>query len=338
MGVVVQDYQSKISPRNVEFADKIRGYAKQYNIVGVVDVTGLPAPQFQRIRSSLQSTAKVLIVKKNLIELVLTELEKDFPGISSLSEKCSGVVGLIFTNDNPFSLFKVIKKNKSSAPAKAGQIAPNNIVVPAGPTSFAPGPIIGELGALGIKAGINAGKVEIKEDSIVAKEGDEITANLAGVLTRLGIEPMEVGLNVKAVLEEGVIYDKSTLDIDEDAILADIVNESARANALAYGLNYITKDNIKLFLGEAARDSLGLGVGIAWPSAQTIERLLGKANAQMTGVALKLPEEQRPAGLAVQSAPVVAQEESSSAANEGSSSDEKKEEEKDSSAGLADLF
>lgn len=336
MGVVVENYKPKINPRNVEFADKIRQYSKQYDIVGVVDVTGLPALQFQRIRASLNATAKVLIVKKNIIELVLSELENEHKGITQLIDKCSGVVGLVFTNDNPFSLYKIIKKNKSPAPAKQGQIAPKDIVVPAGPTGFAPGPIIGELGALGIKAGINAGKVEIKEDSTAAKQGDEITSKLAEVLTRLEIEPMEVGLNVKAVLEDGIVYDQTTLDVDEDAILADIVNEAARAKALAYGIEYYTDENIVQFLSQTARDSLSLGVGITWPESDTVPHLVRKAYAQMSGVAFALPEEQRPAGLAAAS-PVVAEEESS-AANEGSSNESEENKEEEKSANLADLF
>ncbi len=336
MVVEVSSYSAKVSPRNKVFADKIRAYAKQYNIVGVVDVTGLPAPQFQRIRASLKKTAEVLIVKKNLIELVLGELEETHKGISELASKCSGVVGLVFTNDNPFSLYKFIKKNKSSAPAKSGQVAPNDIVVPAGPTSFAPGPIIGELGALKIKAGINAGKVEIKEDSLVAKEGDEISADLAGVLTRLGIEPMEVGLNLKAIFEEGTIYGKDVLDVDEDAMLADLKAEALRSFHLSIGIEYYTKENMPHFVGQAARDSLGLGVGIAYPAAETIKQLVSKANAQGSGVAMTLPEELRPAGLAVAAAPVAAATTESAEANEG-----KKEEEAapaDAAVGLGDLF
>ena len=171
-------YKPKVSPRNKEFVQKIKTLAKGHSILGIVDVTGLPAPQFQRIRGSLKKTAEVLIVKKNLIELTFNDLEKEFPGVSKLLEKCSGVVGLVFTNDNPFTLYKFVSKNKAAAPAKAGAVAPKDIIVPAGPTSFSPGPIIGELGAFKIKAGINAGKVEIKEDSLVAKEGEEIVVIL----------------------------------------------------------------------------------------------------------------------------------------------------------------
>lgn len=329
-------YQPKISPRNEVFADRIRSFAKKYSIIGILDVEGLPAPQFQRIRASLKKNAEVLIVKKNLIKLVLGELEKTYPGIKELESSMNGIVGLVFTNDNPFTLYKFVKKNKSAAPAKAGSVAPKDIIVPAGPTSFAPGPIIGELGAFKIKAGINAGKVEIKEDSIVAKEGDVITAKLAGILTRLGIEPMEVGLNIKAVFEEGTLYTRSVLDVDEDAILADLMGLASDAAKLAYGLKYVTKDNVSMFIGDATRDSLGLGVGIAYPAAETLSKLFAKANAQMSGVASQLPEDIRPAGLAT-AAPVAAAGQDSANANEEPQTEEKKPEE-DSSMSLGGFF
>lgn len=332
----LENYNPKINARNQDFAQRIRNFALKYSIIGILDVEGLPAPQFQRIRASIKKDAEVLIVKKNLISIVCKELEEKFPTISELDNYSNGVVGLIFTNANPFTLFKTVQKNKSSAPAKAGSIAPKDVIVPAGPTGFAPGPIIGELGALKIKAGINAGKVEIKEDSIAVKEGEVITPKLAEILTRLGIEPMEVGLNIKAIYEEGTIYNRRVLEVDEEVILADIVNEAARAHFLSIGLEYYTSENITHFVSKAGRDTLGLGVGIAYPAAETINLLLSKANSQMAGVASTLPSELQPAGLVVAQQPVASQ------ANEGSSQasqEEVKEEKKeDSAAGLADLF
>ncbi|MCH8519495.1 MAG: 50S ribosomal protein L10 [Nanoarchaeota archaeon] len=332
----LENYNPKINARNQDFAKRIRDFAQKYSIIGILDVEGLPAPQFQRIRASIKKDAEVLIVKKNLISIVCQELETKFPTISELNNYSNGVVGLIFTNANPFTLFKTVQKNKSSAPAKPGSIAPKDVIVPAGPTGFAPGPIIGELGALKIKAGINAGKVEIKEDSVAVKEGNVISPKLAEILTRLGIEPMEVGLNIKAIYEEGTIYDRGVLEVDEGAIIADIANEAARAHFLSIGLEYYTIENITHFISTAGRDSLGLGVGVAYPAAETINLLLSKANSQMAGVASTLPSELQPAGLVI-AQPVASQ------ANEGttqSSSPEEtpKEEQKDSSAGLADLF
>jgi large subunit ribosomal protein L10 len=327
-------YTAKVSPRNEMFANKIRDFSKKYSILGIVDVTGLPAPQFQKIRSSIKKTAEVLIVKRNLIKIVLTELESTYPGVSQLADKCNGVVGIVFTNDNPFTLFKFVQKNKSTAPAKGGQVAPADIVVPAGPTSFAPGPIIGELGAFKIKAGISAGKVEVKEDSIVAKEGDLISDALAGILTRLGIEPMEVGLNIKAIYEGGTIYDRTVLDVDEDAILADLKGAASDCFKLSIGLEYYTNENITHFISEASRDSLGLGVGVAYPAAETIKALLSKANAQGTGVGLSLPEENRPAGLAAAAASPVATE----VANEVSTEETKESAPAPAAGGLGGFF
>lgn len=332
-------YKAKVSPRNKVYADRIRALSEKYSIIGVLDVEGLPAPQFQRIRASIKKNAEVLIVKRNIIELVLKELEVKHKGVSALIEKASGVVGLVFTNNNPFTLFKFVAKNKSSAPAKAGAIAPKDVVVLAGPTGFSPGPIIGELGAFKIKAGIANGKVEIKEDSLVAKEGDEISEGLAAILARLGIEPMEVGLNIKAIYEEGTIYGRDTLNVDSDAILEDLKNAATECFALSVGLKYPTPENVGVFLSQGARDSLALGLEIVWPVTETISPLLSKANLQGNSLAMSLPEDIRPAGAVAQSLVPVAEVSSETPANEESKKEENKAApEVDASAGLGGLF
>lgn len=332
---MTKKYTAKISPKNKLFADKVRKLVKKYNIIGVVDVESLPAPQFQKIRATVKKTAEILIVKKNIINLVFSEIESSHNGISKLSDKMTGVVGLIFTNDNPFTMYKFIKRNKSSAPAKPGSIAPKDIVIPAGPTPFAPGPIIGELGSFKIKAGISNGKVEIKQDSLVAKEGDEISAGLAGILTRLGIEPMEVGLNIKAIYENGVIYERKVLDVDEEAILNDLREESRRAFSLSLGLGYITKENISYLIGNAGRNSISLGIGIDYPSSDTINQLLQKAKIQSNNLGAKLPEDLRPAGVELSTTV------STNVDNEEPKNEKKEEKEVpkvDAAAGLGSLF
>src|SRR3989338_1052307 len=110
---------------------------------------------------------------------------------------------LLLKKENPFSLYKILKKSKSSASAKAGQIAPRDLIVPAGPTPFTPGPVISELAAVGIKAGVEGGKVAVKVDSMIAKKGETIKPAVASMLTRLSILPMEIGLNLTAVYENG---------------------------------------------------------------------------------------------------------------------------------------
>ena len=77
-------------------------------------------------------------------------------------------------------------------------------------------------------------------------------------------------------------------------------------------------------------------MGIAYPAAETLAKLFAKANAQMSGVALTLPEDIRPAGVAA-AAPVASAEDNSATANE----EPKKEEEKpaeDAAASLGGFF
>src|SRR3989344_8566689 len=113
---------------------------------------------------------------------------------------------LIMTELDPFRLYKLLKSSKSPAFAKPGNVLPKDAMVKAGPTNFTPGPIIGELGKFGIKAGVEAGKIVIKEDKVVARAGQKVDAKMAELLIRLDIKPMEIGLNVVACYDRGTIF------------------------------------------------------------------------------------------------------------------------------------
>lgn len=270
-----------------EFAQLI----EKYPIVAAVNMENLPGKQLQNMREQLRGKVVLRMTKRRLLAKALEEAEKKKPGIKQLEGHLKGMPALLFTDENPFSLFKTLKKNKSKAPIKAGQTAPNDIVVPAGPTSFAPGPIIGELGGFGIKTGIENGKVAIKADSVVAKEGDTVSAGLAGVLTRLGIEPMEVGLALSAAFENGEIITKDVLDIDEEEYMRNIMTAVTQATNLSFNTGYPTKDTIKLLLSTAAKDALSLALDRDVLTDETAKLVLAKAQAQASSIARSLPDE-----------------------------------------------
>lgn len=235
--------------------DKKKGIVKnlskelvEYPIVGLVDMENLPAPQLQKMKQSLRGKVVLLMTKKSLIKIALKDAKKD-----ALIERIRGMPALILTKENPFKLYKLLSASKSPAPAKVGQTAIKDVIVPAGKTSFAPGPIIGELGQLGIKAGIEDGKVAIKQDKLLVKEGEVFNKKTAEVLTRLGILPMEVGLNVVAVWENGTIFDRKVLEIDDKKVLADLIRLHNESINLAVEIGYSTDDTIKILLQKAHR-------------------------------------------------------------------------------------
>jgi len=275
-------------PRVAEYKKKVvKDFSKllvEYPIVGAVNMEGLPTAQLQNMRAQLRDKVVLLMSKRRLMKIAIEDVKGKKPKIEELEPYMRGMPALLFTKENPFKLFKMLEKNKSPAPAKAGQTAPKDIVVKAGPTSFAPGPIIGELGAFGIKAGVDGGKIAIKEDKIVAKEGDIINDKLAAILTRLGIQPMEIGLDLTAVYEDGIIYTKKVLAVDESEYINKITTGHKWAFNLAFEAGYTTKDNIELFIQTAFKNSKGLAMESNFMADAVAKDLLEKAERQMLSI------------------------------------------------------
>lgn len=271
--------------------DVVKEYVKlikEFSVVGALNVEGLPTKQFQNMRATLRPEVVIKVSKRRLIKLAIEEAKKDKPGIEALEPQLKGMPALIFAKENPFKLYKKLSASKSPAPAKAGQTAPSDIVVKAGKTSFVPGPIIGELGSVGIKTSVDAGKIAIQEDSVVAKEGDEISAKLAELLTRLDIQPMEVGLDLTAVYENGTIYDKKVLAIDEVQFAKDLSNAASWALNLAVEAGFFTTETTELMITKAFNEAKALALEANVVSKDIIEQILSKAEVQMSTLKTEL--------------------------------------------------
>lgn len=275
---MTEKIQAHISKEKTKLVEELVKLINEYSVIAIVDVENLPANSLMNMRTSLRGKANIRVAKRRLIKIALEKSGKK--NIDQLSEHFRGMPAILFSNENPFSLFKTLKKSKTPAIIKAGQITPKDILVKARKTNFAPGPIIGELGAFGIKAGIDAGKVAIKEDKIVAKEGDVIKAKLAEILQRLEIRPMEIGLNLVATYENEQILTKSVLDIDEDAFLESIKQAYMDSFKLTISLTIPTKDNAVMLIQNAHKDAIALSMEQMIITDNNKEQILAKAEAQ----------------------------------------------------------
>ena len=270
----VAEYKKKI-------VNDIVKLTREYPIIGIVNMEDLPAPQLQAMRSELRGKIDLFMTKKRFMKIALDKIKDEKKGIEQLSEKFEGMPALIFTKENPFKLSKILQKSKTNAPAKAGQTAPDDIIVKAGPTPFAPGPIISELSGVGLKVGVEGGKVAVKEDSVIVKKGDKIKPKVAEILTRLDIKPMEVGLGLVAAYEDGIIYLKDILRVDEAAFNQKINLAALQAFNLAFNVTYTTKDNINLLISKAFNDAKAIGISQNILDKGIIEDLLGNAERSM---------------------------------------------------------
>jgi len=247
---------SEIKKKEVE---RLATLLKSEPIIGILDLTGLPSAQFQKIKHKLRKDLNVTVSKKSLIKLALEKIKDSKQGIEKLEKYLEKAMpALIFTKEDAFKIAKLLDKNKSSTAAKPGQIAPKDLIIPAGPTAFPPGPIIGELGAAKIKAAIEGGKVVIKEDAVIARKGEVISQKQSDMLAKFGIQPMEIGLNIVAVYQNGDVFDSEVLSIDEAEYLNRIQTAAGEALNLAVYIAYPTEDTIKILLQKAEREKLAL--------------------------------------------------------------------------------
>lgn len=256
-----------------------------YPVVAVVSLEGIGATQLQSMRAGLRAHAKVKMAKNKLLKLAIAEAAAKKPGLEKLEDAIDGQCAVVATDLNPFMLFNKLKSTQTPAAAKAGQKAPHDIVVPQGPTPFGPGPIIGELQKLGLPAQIMNGKITIKKDTTVVKEGEPISPELAAMLPKLEILPMVVGMDARAVFGDGIVYSRSVLDIPDDYYPSMFATAAHNALALGVELAYPAKETIVPLVTKAYRSVYALSLEAAIPTSETIGALFAKADSQMLAIA-----------------------------------------------------
>ncbi|WP_299234663.1 50S ribosomal protein L10 [Natronomonas sp.] len=272
-----------------EETDELAAFIGRYQSVGVVNITGIPSRQLQDMRRELHGSAELRVSRNTLIERALAEGED---GLERLAEHVEGQVGLIGTNENPFGLYQQLEESKTPAPIGAGETAPNDIVISEGDTGVDPGPFVGELQTVGANARIEGGSIKVVEDSTVLSAGEEVSADLANVLGELGIEPKEVGLDLRGVVSEGVVFSPEELDIDIDSYVEDLRTASSAARNLSINAEYPTARTAPSMLARAAGEAKSVGLSAAIESPDLVDDLVSKADAQLRSLAAAIDDDE----------------------------------------------
>ncbi|UZE93770.1 MAG: 50S ribosomal protein L10 [Candidatus Pacearchaeota archaeon] len=228
---------------------------KKSNTVMIVSIENISAPQFQKIKRSLKDQAIVKVIKKTFMLKALEEAKKTKKDIEGLEKWLEKGFAIIFSNIDPFELASILADNKFPSKAKAGQTAPEDIIIEAGQTDLPAGPIISELGKLNIKAGIKAGKITIKESCVVAKKGESINKAAAMILAKLEITPFLIGFVPLAAYDtkQSKVYER--IKVDKEEMLKNIKGISIEALNLALNINYLTKETTNFIIAKANQEA-----------------------------------------------------------------------------------
>jgi large subunit ribosomal protein L10 len=262
--------------------DAIKDILKGYKSIGIASLQKVRASQLQELKKSMVGKVYFRVLKNTLMKLAIEEMNQE--DLKKLEEYLDGSNVYLFTDLNPFKLALLLERGKVKTTAKSGDIAAIDVVVPAGNTGQAPGPIISQLNAVGLPTRIESGSVWVSKDTLVVRKGEEINERLAGVLSKLGIKAVELGLSMRAVLDNGLMIVGAQLKVDIEATRKSIEQSNQEAFALALGIAYPTKDTIASLLQVAHQKAVALSVGAAVPTKETIADLIRKANMEMTSL------------------------------------------------------
>lgn len=241
--------QTPIPETKKETVKELSNLIKSKKTVLIASIKNLPGSQFQEISKKLRRKAVVKVPKKNLIFRAIDSAEGE--EIKKLKDEITDSVAILFSDLDSYELAGELMENKTPSKAKAGQEAPEDIQVEAGPTDLVPGPAISELGSLGIQIEIKDGKINIKEPRVIAKAGEKIKQNAADVMSKLDIKPFSVGFIPVSAFDtkDGKLY--LEIKIDKEGTLKELKSAYGRALPFAVSIGYTSKDTIKFLISKA---------------------------------------------------------------------------------------
>jgi len=262
--------------------EAIKDILKEHKSIGIASLKKVRASQLQELKKSMAGKVYLRVLKNTLMRLAIEEMNQE--SLKQLEAYLDGSNVYLFTDLNPFKLALLLERGKVKTTAKSGDIAAMDVIVPAGNTAQPPGPIISQLNGVGLPTRIESGSVWVSKDTLVARRGDVISEQLAGVLSKLGIKAVELGIAMRAVFDDGLMITGDQLKVDVAATRRSVEQSNQEAFALAISISYPTKDTIKPLLQNAHQQAMALAVSATIPTKETIGDLIRKANMEMASL------------------------------------------------------
>lgn len=273
-----------------KYFEKIIRLVDEYPKCFIVGADNVGSSQMQKIRISLRGSAVVLMGKNTMMKKAIRgHLEKN-PNLEKLLPHVFENIGFVFTKQDLSAVRDKIQSNKVAAPAKAGAIAPCDVVLPAQITSLGPEKT-SFFQALQIPTKITKGTIEIINDINLIKKGDKVGASEATLLNMLNISPFHYGLTVKQVYESGAVFSPEILDIKPEDLRAKFLEGVKNIAAISLQIGYPTVASAPHSIANGFKNLLAVAVAtnIEFEQAKKIKEYL-KDPSKFAGAAAPAAE------------------------------------------------
>lgn len=275
-------------PKGEKLVRKNAYFAKLVNLVEtmpaalIVDVDFVGSKQMQEIRSALRGKCIVLMGKNTMIRTALRKRieETEDEGLMNLLSNVNGNMGFIFCHEGAMEeARKVLDEKVMPAAAKAGIIAPKDVVLPAGGTGLEPSST-SFFQALNIQTKIVKGAIEITADFKICTQGERVTLSAQALLSKLGQKPFEYGMKIRAVYQDGAVFDAAVLDITDDVIIKKFMKGVVTMAAFSRAAGIPTECGLPHAVAAAFRNCVALVLepvditGLGFTQADEVKEIL----------------------------------------------------------------
>jgi len=261
-------WKSKYFVKMVQLLDE---YPKCF----IVGADNVGSKQFQSIRIALRGDAVVLMGKNTMMRKAIRGHLENNPALEKLLPHIKGNVGLVFTKGELTEIRDKILVQKVAAPAKAGVIAPLDVILPGQNTGLGPEKT-SFFQALAIPTKITKGTIEILNDVNLIKEGDKVGASEATLLNMLNISPFTYGLMIQQVYDSGTVFSPEILDITDDDIRSRFMNGVTNIAAVSLAIGYPTAASVPHSIVNGFKNLLAIAAAtdISFKEAETMKEIL----------------------------------------------------------------
>lgn len=276
----------KVAPWKKEAVANVEKNLKTYKVVAAASLDKVRSSQIHEVRRKLRGRVQLLVAKNTLIDKAARGVKKK--NMEQFTERLQGSRILLFSDIAPHTLVLLLYKNKVRVPAKAGDVATAEILIPTGNTGLAPGPVISEFNDAKVPTRIESGSIWVARDTVVARKGDVISPKLASVLSKLGVKPIELGLSLVAAYDDGTVFGEEDLKVDLEEFRINVRQAASEAFNLAVNSSYILPETAPCILGKVYREALSLAINAEYPAEEALPQIIRKAYIEMLGLSAKV--------------------------------------------------
>jgi len=267
--------EGKKAERKKNYWNRLVSLLEEYSRVLIVTADNVGSNQMQKIRKAMRGKAVLLMGKNTMIRKAIRDQLLKTPQLEGILPHVKGNIGMVFTNGDLADVRTKLTELKIQAAAKAGSIAPIEVVVPAGNTNMEPTKT-SFFQALSIPTKINRGTIEIINDIHLLTVGQKVSLSQAALLQMLGIRPFQYGLKVVTVYDNGAVYPAAVLDLTDDDILKKFFRGVSNVAALSLQIGYPTVVSVPHSVANAYKNLLAISIATdyTFPGSEKIKQLL----------------------------------------------------------------